>query len=209
MKTKVDPDPVGDLDYANNTLTQTVATANWHLTVSGHGVSDADPLVISVTSGGTSWSNSATVNLSVDGGGTFSLGGPLVPFFGINVYSAIVGTGLNAPTGPLCSFSAPGNCAVAISTNNSSLQNGFYAVQMVARTEVLGSGSMTVQRQATIHVQVSNVAIPSPYALGVSCTHNGASCVAGTGPATTIQVNGALTEQYIATVCHRARRRRV
>jgi hypothetical protein len=192
LVTKVAADTAGDLNYADNSLTQNVAVSNWRLAVTNPGAADATPLVITITSGGTSWSNQALLTGAVDNGGAFGA----LPF---NPTPGVVGSKL-----AITNFAAgagPNSFQVTVQTSDITTQSGFYPAQVIVQLMDPVTGAVTAQRQATIHVQVNNFFIASPnYALGLTCTHNGASCVAGTGPATLIQVNGALTELYIATV---------
>ncbi|MGB9104373.1 MAG: hypothetical protein WCC59_06435, partial [Terriglobales bacterium] len=189
LVTKVNADTAGDLNYADNSLTQSVAVSNWHLGVSNPGASDATPLVVSITSGGTSWSNQALVAGTVDNGGTTAL--TFVPTPGV-VGSKLAITGFTPAT-------SPNSFLATVTVSDFTTQNGLYPAQVIV--QLMDGGTVTAQRQATIHVQVSNIYSSAPsYPLAVQCTHNGTSCVAGAAPATPIQVNGALTEQYIATV---------
>jgi len=189
LVTKVAADTAGDLNYADNSLTQSVAVSNWRLGVSNPGLSDAAPLVVTITSGGSSWSNQALLTGTIDNGGTTVL--TFIPTPGV-VGSKLAITNFASGTGP-------NSFLVTVLTSDNTTQSGLYPAQVIV--SLMDGGAVTAQRQATIHVQVSNTFISAPnYALGLTCTHNGASCVAGAGPATTIQVNGALTEQYIATV---------
>jgi hypothetical protein len=189
LVTKVAADTAGDLNYADNSLTQNVAVSNWRLTVGTPGLSDAAPLVVTITSGPASWSNQAVLTGTVDNGGTTALN--FIPTPGV------VGSKL-----AIASFApgaGPNSFLVTVLTSDITTQSGFYPAQVIA--QLLDGATVTAQRQATIHVQVNNTVSAAPnYALGLTCTHSGASCVAGAGPATTIQVNGALTELYTATV---------
>ncbi len=187
LVTKVAADTAGDLNYANNSLTQSVAVSNWRLAVGTPGLSDAAPLVVTITSGGTSWSNQALLTGTIDSGGTTAL--TFIPMPGV-VGSKLAITNFAPATGP-SSF------LVTVLTSDNTTQSGLYPAQVIV--QLMDGGTVTAQRQATIHVQVSNTfSFPPNYPLAVQCTHNGASCVGGA--ATTIQVNGALTEQYLATV---------
>ncbi len=189
LVTKVNADTAGDLNYADNSLTQSVAVSNWRLGVGNPGSTDAAPLVITITSGGTSWSNQALLTGAVDNGGTTAV--TFIPTPGV-VGSKLAITGFAPGTGP-------DSFLVTVATSDTTTQSGLYPAQVIV--QLMDGGAVTAQRQATIHVQVDNTFITAPsYPLAVQCTHNGASCVAGTGPATPIQVNGALTELYIATV---------
>ena len=194
LVTKVNADTAGDLNYADNSLTQAVAVSNWRLAVSGAGSADlpgtaSGPLVISITPSGTSWSNQALVAGTIDSGGTTAL--TFIPTPGV-VGSRLAITNFAAATGP-------SDFLVTVTVSDAATQTGLYPAQVIV--QLMDGGTVTAQRQATIHVQVSNTLSTAPnYSLAVQCTHNGASCVAGAAPATTIQVNGALTEQYIATV---------
>jgi hypothetical protein len=189
LVTKVAADTAGDLNYADNSLTQNVAVSNWHLAVGNPGLSDAAPLVVTITSGGSSWSNQALLTGTIDNGGTTAL--TFIPTPGV-VGSKLAITNFAPGTGP-------NSFLVTVLTSDNTTQSGLYPAQVIV--SLMDGGAVTAQRQATIHVQVSNTFTnPPSYSLGLTCTHNGASCVAGAGPATTIQVNGALTEQYIATV---------
>jgi hypothetical protein len=180
-------DPAGDANYANNTLTQQVATADWHFTVVGPGSADTagNSLVITIVSTGP-WSNSATLVGSVDGGGTTTLS------FTPTIAGAAVGSNL-AITLP------PGNTTLSgfpatVSTSNSATQTGLYPAQVIV--QLMDNGIVTARRQATIHVQVNNASTLFNYPVNVSCTYNGVSCNSGNG----IQVNGPLRESYFVTI---------
>jgi hypothetical protein len=187
LVTKVAADTAGDLNYADNSLTQSVAVSNWRLTVGNPGLSDAAPLAVIITSSGTSWFNQVLVTGTIDSGGTTAL--PFFPTPGV-VGSKLAITNFAAGTGP-------SDFLVTVQTSDNTTQSGLYPAQVIVQLK--DGGTVTAQRQATIHVQVSNTLSSAPsYSLAVQCTHNGASCVGGA--ATPIQVNGALTEPYIATV---------
>ncbi len=189
LVTKVEADTAGDLNYADNSLTQSVAVSNWRLSVSNQGASDSAPLTVAITSSGSSWSSTALVTGTVDSGGT--AGQTFNPVAGV-VGSKLAITNFAPATGP-------SDFQVTVTTTDSTTQSGLYPAQVIV--QMLDGSTVTAQRQATIHVQIDNFLISSPsYTLGLTCTHNGASCVSGFGPATTIQVNGALTEPYTATV---------
>ena len=189
LVTKVAADTAGDLNYADNSLTQGVAVSNWRLGVSNPGASDATPLVVTITSGGPSWSNQALVAGTIDSGGTTAL--TFIPSPGV-VGSKLAITGFAPGTSPDSFFAT-------VTVSDTTTQSGLYPAQVLV--QLMDGGAVTAQRQATIHVQVNNTFIAAPsYPLAVQCTHNGASCVAGSAPAVPIQVNGALTELYIATV---------
>ncbi len=205
LKTKVAPDAAGDLNYADNSCTGvgacsggvasgTVNLANWHLGVSGAGSSDASPLTIVITSSGTSWSNQALLGGFVDSA-------PSPTTLSFNPVAGVLGnslsiSGFSATTSPI-SFLA--TVVTSAASFTSAAQSGLYPAQVIV--QLLDGATVTAQRQATIHVSISNTfGSALSYPLSVTCVHNGASCIAGAAPAVPIQVNGALTEQYTVTV---------
>jgi hypothetical protein len=190
---KVATDTAGDLNYGDNSLTQAVAVSNWRLAVGNPGLSDAAPLVVTITANGPSWSNQAVLTGTVDNGGATALN--FIPAPGV------VGSKLSIPLSGFAPGAGPNSFLVTVLTGDNTTQSGLYPAQVIVQLMDPLTGAVTAQRQATIHVQVTNTVLAAPnYALGLTCTHNGSSCVAGTGPATAIQVNGALTEPFIATV---------
>lgn len=186
---KIASDPVGDLNYANNTFSGTVPVANWHAVVSCAaapcGASDAAPLTLTIFSGGP-WSANSNITAAIDGGGSNSST--------LAVANGAVASGLNllsgAGTTTVGSFFSP-----TVSTSNGSLQNGFYVAQIVLGLTDATSGT-TAYRQATIHVQVSNQNQASP---GGTITFSSSAGNTSPTPGTVVQINGALTQKLTVT----------
>ncbi|MGI9102043.1 MAG: FecR domain-containing protein [Terriglobales bacterium] len=206
LRTKVAADTAGDLNYANNscvgagacsqqgTGNQSVATANWHVAVSGNGSSDNTPLTVTLPSPGNA---TAALTGSVDGcTGTCTPGQTIA--WNFNPTAGVMSPALDPCAGSSC-FSAGGNSTsfnMLISGTNANAQSGLYTAQAIIQLIDSHTGLPTAQRQATVHVSISNGTNALNYPLTLTCLiGNGPNrCDPNGQTATTVQLNGIIPQ---------------
>jgi len=176
LTAKVDEDPVGDLDPANDSLGIAITTSDWTLgTNSGSngGNSDANALIVPAGA-----SNATFIQPEILGSGDF--------FTPITVLNGIVSSRIAATPSLASLTSTRQQIGYTINASGTAAQ-GFYAAQLIAR--FVDGGRPTAQRQATVHIQVSNASSQGD-TVTVTSTRNNA-CANGC-PA--VQINGLLNE---------------
>ncbi len=191
VKVKVDPDLKGDSNYANNSLTSTVAMANWHFAVNGPGTQQ-NPGTITISGQFPSpWSTGATFAGAVDGAANY--------VFNANQFNAMPGQASTSISLTNFAPGSPGFFTATAETSNNTLQNGSYFAQVIV--QMLDNGVPTARRQATVWLNVSNGTPTSSVATTLTSSANnctGTGCSSSTG--TALQINGGLAEQVSITL---------
>jgi hypothetical protein len=189
VKVKVDPDTNGDLNYANNSLTSSVAMANWRFVVNGPGTQqNPAPLTISGTG---PWSTGATFQGAVDGAPSYA--------FSPSMFSAVAGQSSTSISIGNFAAGSPGFFTATVSTSNNLLQNGPYFAQVIV--QMLDGATVTAQRQATVWIALTNGTTLTTVAASLTSSANnctGTGCTSNTG--TPLQINGGLAEQFSVTI---------
>lgn len=178
------PDP----NTSNNSLAVpiTVATSDWQLVVNGAGSSDSNPLFMNVNTG--PYGNATVSVVPTNGASSWSTA--------INLMAGATSTGFSMTmTGgtAITSISQTALAMVNAPTLTSIASGGYFA-------QVYGTMG-NVQRQATIHINVSNANITDPVTLS-GTGPGGQVGIVALSPATptaTVQVNGPLAEEFSLT----------
>jgi hypothetical protein len=195
LYTHVVLDSQGDLAPGRGDLYTSVNIANWGINVNGAGSSDSSPAQL-VVGGSAATANVVVTALS---GGTFNpnLTLPMV----LGSYSS---NQLNPSTFSPSTVSAAAGTTVTMSIQNGVTPlSGAYFVQVIAQMK--DGGNVTAQRQATIHVAVSNPSGSTPATIVLASDQNNiGSCPNGTGggcgtPSNTVQINGPLPASVTLT----------
>ncbi len=189
LSVRVDPDPAGDLNYADNTATLTVPLANWHVAIAGTGT-QSSPLVLEYQV-----ISSATANFagSVDGGS--------ISTYTPSMFTAVSGSASSGAFISPINFSSPVSFSGTVNLPGSATTlSGPYYAQLIM--QVTDGGKVTAQRQATVWINFTNAnavaSLLSSVSLASSANNcSGANC---TTTGSTVQVNGGLTEQVSLTL---------
>jgi hypothetical protein len=184
-------DSQGDLAPGTGDNSAYVNVSNWSIGVSGNGSSDGTPVTLDLNSGLTSANASVIVNALQSGSFNSNLTLPLV----LGTYSS---GQLNPSNLSPTTVSSGSGSTVTVSVKNG--QNplpGSYYVQVIAQMK--DGANVTTQRQATIHVNVSNFSTGTPANITLASDQNNlAPCTEGqcATPNTAVQVNGPLPSTF-------------
>jgi len=195
MTVHVTLDSQGDLEPGAGDFSQYVNVSNWSITVSGNGASDSSPLSLNLNTGLTS--ATANVNIVSLQSGTFNpnLTLPLV----LGAYSSGQLNPSSLSPNSLTS-SAGSNVTVSVQTGQNPLPGSYFA-QVIAQMK--DGGNVITQRQATIHVSITNSSATTPASITLASDQNNiAACVVGQScgtPPNVAQVNGPLPTAFTLT----------
>jgi len=187
-------DTQGDLAPGSGDYSAQIYVANWGIALSGAGSSDSQPVTLTVGSG------SATANVIASPPAGVSISsGVMLPLV-VGSYSS---SQLNSPAlSPAMVTGTAGSTVTLSIQNGQSPLTGYYFAQVIAQMK--DGGTVTAQRQATIHVYITNVGTtPATINLAsdqnnISSCPNGSSGGCGTPP-NTLQINGPLPDAVTLT----------
>jgi hypothetical protein len=186
-------DSQGDLEPGTGDMSQTVNVSNWTLGVTGAGSSDGNALTLDLNSGLTS------ANTSI---GVSSPNGSFNPNLTLPVVLGGYSSGQLNPSNlsPTSVSSGSGSTVTVSVKNGQSPVSGAYFVQVIAQMK--DGANVTTQRQATIHVNVSNSQGGfAAYVNLASDQNNVVACPSGQTCSTPVmaQVNGPLPVAFNLT----------
>jgi hypothetical protein len=193
IRVHVENDPKGSFDpstFKDFAPPTPVNIANWGIQVTGGGQFDGDP---NFSLSPTTPSLTTTVAISPVTGG-------FNPNIVLSLVQGVYSSGqLNPPSFSPNTLSSSGPSTVTVSYPNTTTPvNGDYFVQVIAQMK--DGGTVTAQRQATIHVQVTGQSKTPAGVNLVSDRNNIAPCPDGCAtPQSTVQLNGPLPEALTLT----------
>ncbi len=188
VRASVQNDNQGDLNPGSGDSIFSVNFSNWGIAVLGNnGVSDTSPLDLSPTA------PTNTADIGIKNQATFN------PNISVSLVPGSFSTQLNAPGFSPNSITSASTSTVTVSyPTATSPTNGPYFVQVIAQMK--DGGVVTAQRQATLHVRLTNQvnAFPAGITLASDRTNIGPpGCTSPT--CQTIQINGPLPEAFTLT----------
>ncbi|MBV9072960.1 MAG: hypothetical protein JOZ10_04950, partial [Acidobacteria bacterium] len=176
LTARVEEDAAGDLNAGNDAMSISINTSDWGLstnTGTNGGNSDANPLTVIAGA-----SAATVIQPTLSGSGDFAAS--------VNLVNGIVSSRITATPSLTSLNSTRQQITYTINASNTAAQ-GFYAAQLIA--QFVDGGRPTAQRQATVHVQVTNAG-NSGDTVSIASSRNNA-CTSGCQP---VQINGLLLE---------------